>query len=141
MRKAIADSGTRNAAGGSLQLSPQLLHILQHSLGADEYGRIPMEYRNHFCTDGGTTDFMLCRQLVAIGLMKDHGERGIAGGMFIFSVTNAGRKAMRDQSPPPPKLSKGQERYRRYLEADGYFPSFREFLRHETEQEKEALCG
>ena len=42
-------------------------------------------------------------------------------------VTDAGIEAMQAASPKPPKLTKSQERYRRYLAAD-LGVSFREWL-------------
>lgn len=38
------------------------MHILQHALGLDQYGR-GREYRNHFCTGPGSVDFLPCRAL------------------------------------------------------------------------------
>ena len=37
---------------------------------------------------------------------------------FNCSVTDAGIKAMREESPAPPKLSRSQIRYREFLDAD-----------------------
>ena len=37
---------------------------------------------------------------------------------FNCSVTEAGIKAMREESPAPPKLSRSQIRYREFLDAD-----------------------
>ena len=43
-------------------------------------------------------------------------------------VTEAGKQAVRDESPPPPKLTRSQKRYRRFLNADTGRP-FREWLK------------
>ena len=48
---------------------------------------------------------------------------------FNCSVTDKGKVAMRRESPKPPKLSRSQIRYRKYLNHDSGL-SFREWLRH-----------
>lgn len=107
-------------------LSSAALGILQHSLGLDKYGR-GRDYRNHFVTGPGTRDFDPCLALVEAGLMGDRGVHDLYGGDHCFTVTDAGRAAIREQSPAPPKLTPGQQRYRRFLSADcGY--SFIEWL-------------
>lgn len=93
------------------------LHVLQHSLGLDEHGR-GRSYRNAFVTDPDGGDGAECTALCAMGLMHDHGARQIAGGMHCFSVTDAGRAAVVAESPPPPKVSRGRERYLAWLRAD-----------------------
>jgi hypothetical protein len=47
-------------------MSPKLLHILQHSLGLNEYGRGTF-YRNRFVTGEGSIDRLLCMELVELG--------------------------------------------------------------------------
>ncbi len=107
-------------------LSPEQLHILQHSLGVDKYGQ-GNQYRNRFVTDLDSTDGPICVSLVELGAMKDHGPQSIAGGMHCFTVTPAGIDAVAFQSPLPPKLSRSQRRYREFLNADCGL-SFREWL-------------
>ena len=59
-------------------MTPRQLEILQHALGANEYGRNPKPglrdreefYRNHFCAGG--KDEEECRELVVLGYMKPH---------------------------------------------------------------------
>lgn len=114
-------------------MNSDLLHILQHSLGVDQYGR-GNQYRNHFVTGPDTTDFPKCMELVGLGLMKDTGLHPICdGGDHVFTVTAKGKTAMHMNSPEPPKLSVSQARYRRYLAADCGM-SFKEWLKlkHET---------
>lgn len=99
-------------------MTPQQLHILQHSLGVDQYGRGTM-YRNHFVTGTGSLDHPDCMALVEAGFMTRHdGEKLPFGGDDYFQVTKAGKKAMQAQSPQPPKPTRGQARYQRYLDAD-----------------------
>jgi hypothetical protein len=106
------------------------LHILQHSLGLDQYGH-GNQYRNHFVTGPGSDDFSDCMALVESGLMKRHNPREIYGGDYCFTVTSAGIDyvALNSPAPPPqPKLTRSQKRYREYLAADWYSDSFAEWL-------------
>ena len=64
--------------------------ILRHALGL---GRSDHEYRNHFVTGPGSTDYPHCQALVAAGLMTRHDGHLISGGDPIFRVTKAGRIA------------------------------------------------
>lgn len=109
-----------------------ILHILQHALGRDQYGKNPdgrPDYRNHFCADEGTADFAICRDAVSQGLMQEYPPNEISGGSHIFVVTETGKAYISSNSPPEPKLTRGQERYRRFLRADCGV-SFGEWLRH-----------
>ena len=96
------------------ELTPQQLQILQHSLGVDQYGR-GRQYRNHFCAGGA--DEITCRELVELGYMRQHRTTDLFPD-YNCSVTEAGKVAMLAQSPKPPKLSRSQHRYRRFLHAD-----------------------
>lgn len=123
------------------QLSSEQLHILQHSLGVDQYGQ-GRQYRNHFVTGKDSTDWPWCQMLVTHGLMKDHGPRELAGGMTTFTVTPRGIDAVAFLSPKPPKLSPGKARYREWLSVAcdlGY--SFIEWLRYKAEEKKAKECG
>lgn len=93
------------------------LHILQHSLGADQYGR-GAQGRNHFATDEGGDDHRICNDLVERGLMTVRRNYQPYGGMDVFFVTDAGKRWMAENSPSPPKLTKSQQRYQDYLDAD-----------------------
>jgi hypothetical protein len=115
-----------------MTISPRQLEILQHALGADKYGRGKDvghgEFnRNHFCAGG--EDEEVCRGLVALGLMREHRRTGIFPD-YNCSVSEAGILAMRENSPKPPKLTRSQQRYRRFLDADSDM-SFREWLEYE----------
>ncbi len=103
------------------------LHILQHALGVDKYGR-GNQFRRHFVTGPGSIDYPTCVDLVARGLMEKHRPSELTGGDDLFLVTPAGRDWMAANSPSPPKLTRGQRRYRRYLEA-GSSLSFGEWLK------------
>jgi hypothetical protein len=121
------------------------LEILQHALGLDQYGKVRyyrdgreyygfMPNRNHFCAGGG--DEPECRELVLMGLMKQHHTTEVLP-YFNCSVTDAGKEAVRKESPAAPKLTRSQERYRAYLRAD-CFENFRDYLRY-LKQKKEGL--
>lgn len=93
-------------------MTPAQLHTLQHALGVDQYGKGDM-FRNHYV--GGETE---CRPLVALGMMTEHPASELTGGDPWFRVTDAGKTAVRDLSPIPPKLTRSQRRYREFLDAD-----------------------
>lgn len=95
-------------------LTDRQLEILQHALGVDAYGQGD-HYRNHFCA--GEDDEDVCRELVALGYMRHHPTRDWLP-YFNCSVTDSGKAAMIAASPQPPKLTRGQRRYRQFLRAD-----------------------
>lgn len=110
-------------------MNPNHLHVLQHSLGCDEFGRSKSRgadegdgcmgyYRNRFVTDTPGADGKACLELVAQGYMTDHGPQKLAGGMHCFTVTKAGEQVMREASPQPPKISRSRRRYLAFLHAD-----------------------
>ncbi len=104
------------------------LGILQHALGLDQYGR-GTKYRRYFVTGKGSDDYHTCRELVADGLMEDHGNHRITGGDTLFTVTAAGITFVAINSPKPPKLTAGQKRYREYLYSDGCGENFGDWLK------------
>lgn len=97
------------------------LHILQHSLGLDAFGR-GVSYRNHFCTGPGGDDYAECLALVARGLMTRTKGNEITGGDDVFRVTDAGHRHVIEHSPKPPKLTQAQRRYQAFLNEDGDMP-------------------
>lgn len=109
------------------------LHILQHSLGVDQYGR-GEPYRNHFCTGEGSVDHPICNDLVERGLMLVRRNVAVYGGDDVFFVTDEGRAWMLANSPQPPKLTRSQKRYRDYCDADSGL-SFGEWLRVRPSEE------
>lgn len=103
------------------------LHVLQHSLGVDQYGR-GQQYRDHFCAGPGHTDYETCCGLVADGLMTRRDCLPVVGGTM-FYVTRAGRRWMAENSPAPPKLTRSQQRYRDWLAADWSSLTFGEWIK------------
>jgi len=113
----------------------RILAILQHALGRDQHGkpRKGYDYRNHFCAGGD--DLATCREAVSLGLMQEHPASAISGGYPVFTVTAAGKKYIAEHSPPEPKLSPGQKRYRRWLHVeDATGETFGEWLKRESKR-------
>jgi len=104
----------------------QQLRILQHSLGLDRYGN-GVQYRNHYCA--GNDDVAICRELASMGYMEEREPSQLTGGAPLFLVTEAGINAVALESPPPPKLTRGQRRYNAYLESE-CLESFGEWLKN-----------
>lgn len=102
------------------------LSVLQHALGVDQYGR-GTQYRRHFVTGPGSDDYATCCALVEAGHMTRRDGSPLTGGDDLFLVTHEGRRWMAENSPAPPKLTRSQARYQRYLDADNDL-SFREWL-------------
>lgn len=100
------------------------LHILQHSLGVDQYGRGSI-YRHHYVGDPESF-----RPLVELGYMVEYPPSDLTGGDPLFIVTEAGKEAVRRESPAPPKLTRSQQRYRRFLDADSGM-TFNEWLKYD----------
>lgn len=102
------------------EVNKEKLHILQHALGLDEYGQ-GESYRNHFCAGGD--DEPACRELVALGYMQQHPTTKMLP-YYNCSVTQAGRDAVRQESPRPPKLTRGQQNYREWLRIADIYPDW-----------------
>ena len=111
-----------------MTLTPEQLQILQHSLGVDEYGRGPIS-RNYFCAGSGDED--ICRSLVAMGYMKTFKRSYLT--YYNCTVTESGKSAMLAESPHAPKLTRSQQRYRRYLKSNTG-ESFRDWLKYESQR-------
>lgn len=103
------------------------LHILQHSLGLDEYGRGTF-YRNRFVTGVGSKDHLDCMALHEQGFMTRVANVEMFGGGDYFTVTEAGKLAAVANSPAPPKLTRSQQNYQDFLNYDGSL-SFIEYLK------------
>lgn len=100
-------------------VTSEQLHILQHSIGADQYGRIVRGGgRNHFVTGEGSKDHADCMALVSAGLMTRRGGSAISGGDDIFHVTAAGKEHVARHSAAAPTLTRSQRRYGAFLDAD-----------------------
>ena len=93
------------------------LHILQHSLGLDQYGRGTF-YRNRFVTGAGSKDHADCMALVELGHMTRVANVKMFGGDDYFTVTETGKRAAVENSPAPPKLTRSQQNYQGWLNYD-----------------------
>lgn len=118
-------------------ISDKQLHILQHSLGLDQYGRGTF-YRNHFVTGEGSKDHADCMALVDLGFMTVRRDHPLSGGSDVFRVTDAGKTAVAKFSPPPPKLTRGQQTYRDWLHYDSSMP-FIEYAKWKSRIRSKAL--
>ena len=116
----------------------ELLHILQHSLGVDKHGQ-GNQYRNYYVA--GWDDVRKCRELVALGLMREHQANALTGGEPCFTVTRAGIEAVAEHSPPPPKLTRGQQRYRDYVKVADLFEDFGHYLRFKAAEKQRGVIG
>ena len=113
-----------------------ILHVIQHSLGCDQFGRGTM-YRNHFVTGEGSVDHPICMEAVERGLMERRRKKYEPyGGADVFAVTPEGKEWMAANSPSPPKLTRSQRRYQAYLNADTSM-SFREWISYWRERPEE----
>lgn len=109
-------------------MTKEELHILQHSLGVDQYGQ-GTNYRNHFVAGAGGPDDVRCRILVSHGYMSLGRKDDLSGGEQTYHVTPAGIVAMHRESAKPPKLSRGQQRYRDWIDRTSEFETFGEYLK------------
>jgi hypothetical protein len=108
------------------------LHILQHALGLDDFGR-GKAYRNHFATGPECDNWGLCMAHVEAGRMKKHEPRAIFGGgeHCCFVVTDAGKAFVREHSPRPSKRQRSRDRYLEWLRISDVCPdlTFGEWLK------------
>lgn len=116
-------------------MSAAFLPVLQHALGLDQYGRGDA-YRSHFCAGPGDDDYLTCVAMTDQGLMTRRDRLPVVSGTM-FHVTDKGRNYVRENSPAPPKLTRGQRRYQDYLSADCEL-SFGEWLKQPRAETEEA---
>ncbi|MBA0329591.1 hypothetical protein D7U76_15630 [Stenotrophomonas maltophilia] len=102
------------------------LQILRHALGVGD-GGLERSYRSHFVTGPRGTDHQHCMALVERGFMARRAGNALTGGSDLFNVTQAGRAAVQEHTPPP-KLTRSQQRYQQFLRYDGGV-TFGEYLR------------
>ena len=132
-------------------MSPSHLHILQHSLGLDQYGQSSHRpnsddfhgcYRNRYYTSADSPAGKECQELVALGLMEDHGPQPHCSGMNCYTVTDEGYAAMKAASPPPPKVSRSAKRWAAYLVVrEAWGMSFKDYLKWPDRREHEARAA
>ncbi|WP_018875257.1 hypothetical protein [Thioalkalivibrio sp. ALJ8] len=106
---------------------PADLHLLHHALGISDPAYPDLEpYRNHFMAGPGHSDMPGLERLEDEGLMV-RSTHPLAGGVWVFSATEEGRRIALETRP---RLPKSKLRYRRYLNVRDIDPdlTFREFL-------------
>lgn len=104
------------------------LAILQHTIGADEFGKRRWD-RNYFVTGEGTTDYPFCMELVGADLMVRCAGNAITCGDYVFYAKRIGMAYVAEHSKKPPKLTRAQIRYREWLADDGHW-TFGEWLKN-----------
>lgn len=85
-----------------METSIEQIEIMRHALGL---GRGTREYRNHFVTGPGTTDYPHCEALVSAGLMRRHAGHVLTGGDPMFTVTEEGKAIARSKTSKEPTTS------------------------------------
>lgn len=106
-------------------MTSRQLEILQHTLGADQYGR-RQRYsdRNYYIGEDATAN-----DLAALGMMVKYPGNCATGREPCYRSNDAGIKAMREASPAPPNLTRSQVRFQEYRNCNDAFGwTFREFL-------------
>lgn len=69
--------------------------------------------------------------MVTAGWMaKPSRQPSFIGGMTNYFVTRAGFDAVKKWSPPSPKLSRAQKRYRDFRAVADVFPNFKSYLQY-----------
>ena len=112
--------------------------IILHTLGLADRGL--KSYRNYFVANQGHYDMPTLESLVSKGTMFIGNKPGFldkAAIVFYVSpewVDKAEAYARQRKAEEDAKLTRSQKRYRRYIESDGVFNSFRDFLRYESKQ-------
>lgn len=118
-----------------MKLTPEQLSILQHAYGADQYGHGGGN-RNHYCAGGD--DVIVCAELVSMGLMRTFRRKWLP--YYNCCLTQLGITAMKLASPAPPRRTRSQLRYERFLSwADAFGGTFRQFLEYERAKEASKL--
>lgn len=131
------------------------LHILQHTLGLDQYGQppegrkpcsdddFPNCYRNNYVLGPEGSWFSTLQEMTAAGLMTDHGPQSVLGGMHVFHATQQGYDAVKQHSPAPPQLTRAQRRWRHFRAVREVCPdlTFKGFLSAAWRAESEARAG
>jgi hypothetical protein len=108
-------------------MSDTILSVLQHALGVDQFGS-GVQYRNHFVSGTGHDSYDACCAAVDQGLMTRRESQMLGDNGSYFHATDAGKRWMVDNSPHPPKLTRSQRRYQRYIDADSSM-SFHKWLK------------
>jgi len=126
--RAILDSPTASPGvrcSDGFSIPREQLNILRHAIGYDDNGndnypnaRSDDERRNRFVTSPAHKDGQNCQRNVEQGWMADLGAQHMMSMDHFYVVTDAGKAVVRLHAPLKKRLTKSQERYRRFLDAD-----------------------
>jgi hypothetical protein len=109
-------------------MADDIYPLLAHALGLDRSGK---PYRNHYlcAAQGATTALWL--KAVDMGLAVENRLPSFVDSGRLFTVTEVGRDAAIEiWKAKQPKLTRGQKRYRRWVEiADAVDMTFGEWLK------------
>ena len=121
----------------SCPIESKYYHLLHHSLGISRPD-VCKPYRNYFSASEGHSDIEGLRVLCGAGLMKEIPAPSFAGEDCIqFVVTDKGKEAALKTQPRPPKLTRSQARYQRFLDlGDMLDMSFIDYCRWDAEPER-----
>jgi hypothetical protein len=99
-----------------MEITKNELNIMLHTLGLTDPCQ-EESYRNFFTAGPKHTDTPAILKLIDKGLMKEvKSPSFLREGDQTFVVTEKGILIAREQRPRPPKLTRGQRRYRNYLD-------------------------
>ena len=99
-----------------MNLSKEELHILQHTLGLDEYGE-GNRYRNYYAIYPESSSRVIIDGLVQRGLMAGYMESDFSELLY-YHVTDRGEESIALNSPVRPKISRSKQRYQDYLKSE-----------------------
>jgi hypothetical protein len=103
--------------------------VMHHALGITDPSQ-PAPYRNHFVASNGHHDMPALERLCSDGLMVEGGKPSFCDDRSrVFYVTDSGKAVAMETRPKPPKMTRSQKRYQRYLEYGDGFESFLDYLR------------
>lgn len=105
--------------------------LMQHCCGLSNG-----EKRNFFGTSKGYPDSDEFEKLVSIGLAVSHKPPSWSGDTALYTLTDEGKRVAAETMPKPKKLTRGQQRYQRYLEYGDCFDSFVDFCRWDVDPER-----
>lgn len=101
----------------------QKIDILAHTLGNGE--------RNYFVADQGHSDMPTLLQLESDGFMGRMATPSfLPNNDLVFYVTRAGKIWLEENRPKPPRITRDQKRYIRFLHLHDVWPdlTFKEFV-------------
>jgi len=121
-------------------LTPEQIHILQHSLGLSK--RHDKPYRNYYAASTDSDCSQDQEALVDKGLMTSAGKSPVNSETVYYYVTDRGCKIAFEHLPKDTRTP-GQKRYERFLYARDVFPdlTFKKFLTDPYFEKAREECG